>query len=168
MVTPTGVTSCPSRPVVLMSPPADCALRSAPSRAASVPRCHRSSPRRTRRADCGRRRRRTRVPRVHRPRREVRDHDVGPLREAKEHLAPVGRAQISGHAALPAIAADEVRAAGIARLHRQPPRLVAETGQLDLDHVGAHSASVAAACGPCTSSPASITFTPSSAPMRAF
>ena len=43
-VAPTGLGSLPLPPVVLMSPPAACALRSAPSRAASGPCCPNEEP----------------------------------------------------------------------------------------------------------------------------
>ena len=76
-------------------------------------------------------------PAVHRAGLEVGDHDVGPRGQPQEDLAAFGTAEVDRDAALAAVARREVGAAGVTSLHRQPPGLVAEPRQLDLDDVGA-------------------------------
>src|SRR5207237_792075 len=75
------------------------------------------------------------TPALERAGREVGDDHIGPLGEAQKDLPPIRRAQIDGDAALPAVAADEVAAATVAGLYRQPPRLITKAGELDLDDI---------------------------------
>ena len=85
--------------------------------------------------------------------------------ESQEDVASVGRAQVERDAALPAVAADEVRAPRVAGLHGQPARLVAAPGQLDLDHVGTPLAQRRRGLRSLHQQAGFTTFSPSSAPI---
>ena len=77
------------------------------------------------------------APGVHRSGLEVGDHHVRPRGQPQEDLAAFGAAEIRRDAALAAVARREVGATDVTSLHWQPPGLVAEPGQLDLDDIGA-------------------------------
>jgi hypothetical protein len=70
---------------------------------------------------------------------EVLDHHMGGVDQLEHQLAPLGRLEIDGQAALVAVGAKEKPAhAGDVGLGRRPSALVGAAGRLDLDHVGAH------------------------------
>jgi hypothetical protein len=86
-------------------------------------------------------------PSVHRAGCEVRDDHIGGLDKAMHDLDTCGFAGIDGDRALPPIAGDVVgRPPVVARQHH-PPRLIADVGKLDLDHIGSHVAEHARGLG---------------------
>ena len=107
------------------------------------------------------------APRLHRSRLEVGDHDVRPRGQPQEDLAAFGPAQVDGDAALATVARREVGAAVVASCTGSHRAWSPNPGSSTLMTSAPHSPSVAAACGPCTSSPASTTLIPSSAPATA-
>jgi hypothetical protein len=124
IVTPTGVTSSGPVPVERISPPAAWPARSAPLRLVAEP------------------------PALQRAGQEVGDHHVGGVHQAQEDVAPLLDPQVERDAALAAVAADQVGRPQVLERDRDPARLIADPGQLDLDHVGAEIAQQLSRLGP--------------------
>ncbi len=74
-------------------------------------------------------------PPLHRPRLEVGDHDVGVLHETQEDITALGNAQVDRHAPFAPVVGGEERRASISAADGQPPGLVTEARELDLDDV---------------------------------